>query len=312
MLAVGGGPGCPVRNAGCFRRFLPSSGRRRPASRRSPRRSPTGSAPRSSRRTRSRSTAVSRSSRTSPSGRRGSSRSATLAEEMSVGEYAALAHEAIDELVAVNGTAVVAGGTGLYLRAALVDLDASAGARAGRARALEAAYDADPRGRSRAARRARSARAPRSSTRPTGAASCARSSSRRPARRSRRRRGPALVARDAPPDARRRGSRSRRERLEQRIRARAEAMLDARRRRGGAGRRARRGVSRTAEKALGLGELADAARATRRSSASSCRTRRYAAYQRKWMRRIPGIVMIDADRPPDEVADAILEVARAR
>ncbi len=41
-------------------------------------------------------------------------------------------------------------------------------------------------------------------------------------------------------------------------------------------------------------------------------TLRFAAYQRKWMRRIPGIVMIDADRPAGEVADAILEVARAR
>nr|MBA3333228.1 tRNA (adenosine(37)-N6)-dimethylallyltransferase MiaA [Actinomycetota bacterium] len=42
------------------------------------------------------------------------------------------------------------------------------------------------------------------------------------------------------------------------------------------------------------------------------RTRRYAAYQRKWMRRIPAIVMIDGDRNPTEVADAILEVAGAR
>ena len=41
-------------------------------------------------------------------------------------------------------------------------------------------------------------------------------------------------------------------------------------------------------------------------------TLRFASYQRKWMRRIPGIVMIDADRPVGEVADAILEVARAR
>ncbi len=41
-------------------------------------------------------------------------------------------------------------------------------------------------------------------------------------------------------------------------------------------------------------------------------TLRFAAYQRKWMRRIPGIVMIDAERPAGEVADAILEVARAR
>ena len=41
-------------------------------------------------------------------------------------------------------------------------------------------------------------------------------------------------------------------------------------------------------------------------------TVRFAAYQRKWMRRIPGIVMIDAERPAGEVANAILEVARAR
>ena len=38
-------------------------------------------------------------------------------------------------------------------------------------------------------------------------------------------------------------------------------------------------------------------------------TLRFAAYQRKWMRRIPGIVMIDAERPAGEVADAILECA---
>ena len=42
------------------------------------------------------------------------------------------------------------------------------------------------------------------------------------------------------------------------------------------------------------------------------RTRRYAAYQRKWMRRIPGLVVIDADRATEEVVDAILDVARAR
>ena len=42
------------------------------------------------------------------------------------------------------------------------------------------------------------------------------------------------------------------------------------------------------------------------------RTRRYAAYQRKWMRRIPGIVLVDADRPVEEVADAVLDLARAR
>ena len=41
-------------------------------------------------------------------------------------------------------------------------------------------------------------------------------------------------------------------------------------------------------------------------------TMRFAAYQRKWMRRIPGIVMLRGDRPPGEIADEILEMARAR
>jgi len=40
----------------------------------------------------------------------------------SVAEYAALAHAQIDELLADGATAIVIGGTGLYLRAALTDL----------------------------------------------------------------------------------------------------------------------------------------------------------------------------------------------
>src|SRR5262249_57022735 len=45
-----------------------------------------------------------------------------LTHEGSVAEYARLAHPAIDELLAAGKTPVVAGGTGLYLRAALADL----------------------------------------------------------------------------------------------------------------------------------------------------------------------------------------------
>ena len=44
-------------------------------------------------------------------------------EQMSVGEFAPLAHAEIDALVEERGSAVVTGGTGLYLRAALADLD---------------------------------------------------------------------------------------------------------------------------------------------------------------------------------------------
>ena len=45
------------------------------------------------------------------------------AEQMTVGEFAPLAHAEIDGLVEARGVAVVTGGTGLYLRAALADLD---------------------------------------------------------------------------------------------------------------------------------------------------------------------------------------------
>jgi tRNA dimethylallyltransferase len=41
----------------------------------------------------------------------------------SVGEYAKLAHAEIDGLLADGRTPIVVGGTGLYLRAALADLD---------------------------------------------------------------------------------------------------------------------------------------------------------------------------------------------
>jgi tRNA A37 N6-isopentenylltransferase MiaA len=70
-------------------------------------------------------------------------------------------------------------------------------------------------------------------------------------------------------------------------------------------------VSITAEKALGLREIVTLppAEALERLAV---RTRQYAAYQRKWMRRIPGLVSVDATRPAREVADEILEVARTR
>jgi tRNA A37 N6-isopentenylltransferase MiaA len=72
-----------------------------------------------------------------------------------------------------------------------------------------------------------------------------------------------------------------------------------------------RPISQTARQAMGLEEVA-ALPAEEAKERLTQRTRRYAAYQRKWMRRIPGLVSLDADRPPGEVADEILEVARAR
>ena len=42
------------------------------------------------------------------------------------------------------------------------------------------------------------------------------------------------------------------------------------------------------------------------------RTRKYAAYQRKWLRRLEGLVIVAADRPPEETAVEIVELARTR
>ena len=231
-----------------------------------------------------------------------------LTATMSVGEYTGLAHSAVEELVRENGTAVVAGGTGLYLRAALVDLRLPPPPRAGARERWEKTYDADPLvAHARLAeldRVAASAVHPNDRRRVVRALELADAGASLAPRQDRlwsqETRRPTLVAGLDVPSAR----------LDERIQARAEEMLA-----GGAVDEARAalaaGVSRTAEKALGLRELAGLPPedALERLVA---RTRRYAAYQRKWMRRIPGIVMIDADRPANEVADAILEVVQSQ
>ncbi len=231
-----------------------------------------------------------------------------LEEEMSLGAFATLAHAAVDDLVERNGAAVVSGGTGLYLRAALADLEVPDPPEARERARVEASYDADP-----AATYARlAALDPR-------AAKVVHPNDRRRVVRalelaeagsslvheidrlwSEELRRPTIVfGLDLPQDV-----------LERRIRSRTEEMF----RRGVAEevRTAREGaVSRTAEKALGLRELSELP-PDEAFERIVIRTRRYAAYQRKWMRRIPGIVMIDGNRNPTEVADAILEVAGAR
>jgi len=231
-----------------------------------------------------------------------------LAEEMSVAEYARVAHAEIDELVEASGTAVVAGGTGLYLRAALVEMGVPPAPRDGARVRWENAYDAD----------AALTHAHLRKLDPAAAASVHVNDRRRvvralelaeigaslvPERRllwSTETRRPAIIFGLALPD----------ETLESRIRTRTQQMFAR-----GVVHEVRRAreerISRTAEQALGLAELSELPEreAFERIVA---KTRRYAIYQRKWMRRIPGLVMIDADRPPIEVADAILEVARAR
>jgi len=232
----------------------------------------------------------------------------SLDEKMSLAEYASLAHATIDELVELNGAAVIAGGTGLYLRAALTDLDVPPAPEDGARERWQAFYDGDP----------GAAHVRLAAVDPVAAAMVHQNDRRRVVRAlelaevgaslvprmdrlwSKEMRRPTLVV----------GLDTTREALERRIRARTRQMFV----RGVVNEvhKARtRPISRTAEKTLGLQELVDLPpqEALERIVA---RTRRYAAYQRKWMRRIPGVVMIDADRSPDQVADAILDVARAR
>ena len=98
--------------------------------------------------------------------------------------------------------------------------------------------------------------------------------------------------------------------LERRIAERTRAMFDA-----GVEAEVRHAlegpISSTARKTLGLDEVASLPR-EEAIDTLVVRTRRYAAYQRKWMRRVPGLVMVDADRPPGEIADDIVALAGSR
>ena len=66
-----------------------------------------------------------------------------LDHNASVGEYEALAHAAIDEILAAGRTPVVVGGTGLYLRAALADLDLPPAPAPGERTRWDAFYEAE-------------------------------------------------------------------------------------------------------------------------------------------------------------------------
>jgi tRNA dimethylallyltransferase len=231
-----------------------------------------------------------------------------LAETMSVGAYAALAQREIDGLVRAHGVAVVAGGTGLYLRAALADLDLPPAVPPSERSRAEAMYDAD-----RAAAHARLADLD------PAAAELVHVNDRRRVVRALElaAEGSSLVPADDRlwSDAARRptlvvGLDVPREELDRRIADRTDEMLLR-----GVADEVRRAldspISHTARQALGLDELATLPLVDARA-AIVARTRRYAAYQRKWMRRIPGIVLVDADRPTEQVADDILDLARAR
>ena len=232
-----------------------------------------------------------------------------LDHEASVGEYAPLAHAAVDEALAAGRTPIVVGGTALYLRAALAELALppapapgarerwsrlydEQGAEMAHARLTEldaaAAAQVHANDRRRVVRalelaQAGSSLAPAEDRLFGGAW----------------RHPTLLVGLDVPNDE-----------LERRIVERTRAMFDE-----GVEeevRRALRGpVSATARKTLGLDEVATLPRDAA-IDAIVVRTRRYASYQRKWLRRLEGIAMVAADRPPEEVADEIVALARTR
>ena len=226
-----------------------------------------------------------------------------LDEEGSVAEYQRLAHAAVDEILAAGRTPVVVGGTGLYLRAALADLELPPPPAPGARERLEGLYDElGPRPRTSCSPSAIRPRRPRC-TRTTAAGSCARSSWPRPGRACGRARTGS--------GAERRGTRRWSSASTSLPRSwhggsRQRTRVDVRARGGGGGAtRARRPdlADRPHDPRPRRGRRAPREEAI---EALITRTRRYAAYQRKWMRRIPGLVPIDGNRPPAEVAQEIV------
>lgn len=232
-----------------------------------------------------------------------------LSHEGSVAEFADRAHAAIDELLEAGRTPVLAGGTGLYLRAALAELELPpapalaqrarwerAYERLGPQRAYAVLAERDPQAAARLHPndRRRVVRALElselgSSLRPTSDRLWT-PEARHPT---------VIFGLEVPSEV-----------LLERIEQRARDMFAA-----GVVEEARGSlagpISSTAVHALGLREVTELPR-DEALEALIVRTRRYAAYQRKWMRRIPGLVSVNANRPADEIANEIVKVASAR
>ena len=232
-----------------------------------------------------------------------------LDHEASVGEYQRLAHAAIDGILERSATPIVVGGTGLYLRAALASLDFPPPPAPGERARWERLVDRIGPERAHSLLRARDPWAagavhPNDRRRVVRALELAAAGASLRPETSRLwdegARHPTVVfGLEVPPDE-----------LARRIDGRARAMFDA-----GVEAEVRRALrdplSTTAAKMLGLREVASLPRDAA-IEALAARTRRYAAYQRKWMRRIPGLVSVRADRPAGDVADDILEMAGSR
>ena len=232
-----------------------------------------------------------------------------LSHVASVGEYAPLAHAAVDEILETGRTPLVVGGTGLYFRAALAELELPPAPAPGARERWERIYDDDgqavahvrleeldpaaaarihPNDRRRVVRALELAEAGRSLV-PLADALFG-GAWRHPT---------VLVGLDVPKPE-----------LERRIAERTRRMFDA-----GVEHEVRNVLrtepSPTARKIIGLDEVATLPR-EEAIEALIVRTRRYAAYQRKWLRRLEGLVIVAADRSPEETAAEIVALARTR
>jgi tRNA dimethylallyltransferase len=227
-------------------------------------------------------------------------------EEFSAGRYAEAAHAEIDALLAEGRRPIVVGGTGLYLRAALADLDlrppvprdireevegeiAERGAEALHAELdPDLAANVDPNDSKRVARLTELARAGIEAA--AGAEGMWTADLRHPT---------LLV-----------GLTMDRERLAERIDRRVDEMIGA-----GAAEEARAaleaGPSRTARAALGFEQLVadiDAAPSAEAIESIKAAHRAYARRQLTWMRRMEGVELIDrTDRDDGDVAAQITE-----
>jgi tRNA dimethylallyltransferase len=232
-----------------------------------------------------------------------------LSHVASVGEYAPLAHAAIDEILAAGRTPLVVGGTGLYFRAALAELELPPPPRPGARDRWERLYDEAG---------SEAAHARLGQLDPTAAVRVHANDRRRVVRALElAESGRSLVPRrDALFGGAWRhptllvGVDVQKPELDRRIEERTRRMFEA-----GVEQEVQGALltvpSATARKVIGLDEVATLPR-DEAITAVAARTRRYAAYQRKWLRRLEGLVMVAADRPPEETAAEIVALARTR
>jgi tRNA dimethylallyltransferase len=228
-----------------------------------------------------------------------------LEDDVSVGEYQRLAHAAIDEC----DVPLVVGGTGLYFRAALSAFELPPPAEPGRRAFWQDEYDrlgaeavhgmladrdAAAAARVHANDRKRVVRALELSD---AGHSLAPTHNRLWTEDTRL--PTTIVALDVPLEV-----------LDERIDARTCAMAEA-----GAADEARAAwelpLSVTARKVLGLEQFATLPE-DEAIAAVALATRRLARYQQKWLRKMPGVVRLDGNRPAAEVADEIIALGRER